>query len=290
MIQIANDVLTVQILHPLQDRDQLGPRFCTGCYVYQIEKRNGGRLLSGPEYPSPTPSIINGQGLPEVFQHTLYTDPAEIPVRKMIIGVGLVENRPGLRNVDSHFNCNLLKRCEWSIYQQTDSLTMETHQQEGDWSLDLRRRLELRGETVQISTQLRNSGPAELPVRWFAHPFFPVPSDGRCLKFDRRISLPSNPAYFIDPEGWLSMHPDYKWPDGHFLELEGIQGEQFRAVQNHPLLNRVELIGDFPLLKVAIWTNDRTFSVEPFISASLQAGEGLAWSMTYAFLGNTDEN
>jgi hypothetical protein len=86
------------------------------------------------------------------------------------------------------------------------------------------------------------------------------------------------------------MHHDYKWPDGHFLELEGIRGEQFRAVQNHPLLNRVELIGDFPLLKVAIWANDRTFSVEPFISASLQAGEELAWSMTYAFLGEKDEN
>jgi len=290
LIQISNRSLTVQLLHPLQDRDRLGPRFCAGCFVYQIEDKAGGSLLSGPEYPSSAPSVINGQGLPEVFQHTLYTDPEEAPERKMIIGVGLVQNRPGLRNTDSHFNCRVMQKCQWSIDQQSDSVTMKTRQEEGKWSLDLTRRLELKDRTLRLSTELSNRGLGALPVRWFAHPFFPVPPDGRCLKFERRIDLPSNPAYMIDPEGWLSMKPDFRWPQGYFLELEGLEGECFRAIQNHPLLNQIELAGDFPLLRVAIWANDRTFSVEPFISATLQTGEGLAWSMTYTFGRTADEN
>ncbi|MGB5873709.1 MAG: hypothetical protein WBH56_08290 [Bacteroidota bacterium] len=290
MIQISNQYLTAQILHPLHDRDRLGPRFCTGCYIHQIEERRAGPLFSGPEYPSPTPSVINGQGLPDVFQHTLYTDPEEVPGRKLIIGVGLVENDPGLKNSDSHFSCRVQKECEWSMDQESDSLTMETHQEEGKWSLDLKRRVELKERTIRLSTQIRNGGPAQLPVRWFAHPFFPVPPDGRCLKFEGRVSLPSNPAYVVDAEGWLSMRSDYQWPEGYFLEVEGVKGQLFRAIQNHPLLNRVELLGDFPLLKVAIWANDRTFSVEPFISARVQPGEELEWSMTYVFEGDVDEN
>ena len=89
MILLSNDGLSVTLLDPERDQDRMGPRFCTGGYIYQVEDHDLGPLLSGPEYPTERPSVINGQGLPEVFQFTCYADENEVPEKKLIIGVGL---------------------------------------------------------------------------------------------------------------------------------------------------------------------------------------------------------
>ena len=283
MIALTNDSLEVQLLHPIHDREKLGTRFCTGCYVYQINDSVHGPLLSGPEYPSPTPSVINGQGLPEVFQHTLFHDPHEVPEQKLIIGVGLVENSPGLQNRQSHFTSRVEQYCDWHIEGKPDTIVMETHQESEDWGLDIKRTIQLTDRTVRLSTSIRNTLSSPLPVRWFAHPFFPVPPGGQCCSIEGVTELEPNAPFLVDAEQWVMMHPGYRWREGYFLETHGADGIQLRALQHHPHVTRIRLTGDFPLMKIALWANDRTFSIEPFISATLQTGEELEWSMRYTF-------
>jgi hypothetical protein len=78
MLYLSNQHLKIAILDPVQDQDRLGPRYCTGGYIYQVEDAKLGPLFSGPDYPAEPASGVNGQGVPEVFQFTLYEDEREI--------------------------------------------------------------------------------------------------------------------------------------------------------------------------------------------------------------------
>jgi hypothetical protein len=95
--------------------------------------------------------------------------------------------------------------------------------------------------------------------------------------------LEPNAPFFVDAKEWVMMRPGYRWQEGYFLETHGSDGNQLHALQHHPHVTRIRLTGDFPLMKIALWANDRTFSIEPFISATLQTGEELEWSMRYTF-------
>ncbi|NUM68479.1 hypothetical protein HUU39_24940 [candidate division KSB1 bacterium] len=91
MYVLQNAQLSAHILDPIADQARLGPRYCVGGYIYQVRDAAGRPLLSGPEFPAEFPAVINGQGLPEVFQFTLYHAEQEVEERKLIIGVGLVD-------------------------------------------------------------------------------------------------------------------------------------------------------------------------------------------------------
>ena len=70
MLSLANRTLRVELLDPADDAARRGPRYCRGGYIWQVHDQQAGPLLTGPEWPHPTPTPFNGQGLPESFRHT----------------------------------------------------------------------------------------------------------------------------------------------------------------------------------------------------------------------------
>ena len=281
MLFLANKVLRVTVLDPAADRDRLGPRFCTGGYVYQIEDLKRGALLAGPEFPDPEPSVLNGQGMPDVFQFTLYASPDEVPERKLIIGVGIVENSAGRKAGESHFQSTVEEFAHWEVESSSGTLVMRTEQQYGEWHLALQRTLTLKGHRLLSQTALRNLGPAPLPFRWFAHPFFPLTADGRCALLPPGSSLPENPGFALDADGLLTRKESDGWKSGHYqLVTSTGPRHNFRAYHFHPLLPALDVSCDFVPSKIALWANDRTFSCEPFHEAVIAPDDYQEWSLT----------
>jgi hypothetical protein len=286
MLFLSNSDLCISVLDPVSDRNRLGPRFCTGGYVYQIEHARHGPIFSGPEYPSEHPSVLNGQGIPDVFQFTLFDKPDERPEKKLIVGVGLIGNPSAQRAIESHFHSPVEEFCRWSTDQSPTQLVMKTTQVYRNWGLRLARALLLEGNCLTTRSELRCTGLAHLPFRWFAHPFFPLNHDRRCCRIPRGYTLLENEGFIVDRESVLHMHPTYDWTKGEYTLLGGtLASDRFEIFQLHPALSAIRVTCDFLPSKVALWANDRTFSFEPFHESVLQPGESTHWSMTYEFIG-----
>ncbi len=283
MITLENSELGVSILHPVADRARLGARYCAGGYVYQVEDKQMGPLLSGPEYPQDVPSVINGQGMPDVFQFTFFADPEECPPKKMIIGVGVLDNSARQKASDSHFSLPVSVACEWDIRTAADTVSMTTRQAHGGRSLELARTLHLSERTLASTTTLKNTGAGEMPFRWFAHPFFPRMAKNEACSPGFAYVLPECAGFFVDRTGAIGLRESFDWNAGCFQLLEGIEDEQFCIRQHHPLCGVVHADGNFPLFRVALWANRNTFSIEPFLQRTLQPGEEYAWTLTYRF-------
>ncbi len=281
MLYLHNHGLTVAVLDPVADRDRLGPRYCTGGYIYQIKDAAHGALFSGPEFPAERPLATNGQGLPEVFQFTLYDDEREIEKEKLIIGVGMVDKRDPAQPYNLFTNAYTKEFCAWRINQNKKFIRMEAAQTYKKWSLHLIKEVWLVNRTVTSCTRLRNTGAAPVPFRWFAHPFFPLNPAWECCQFLMPAKLSDNPAYFIKSGGLIEMNRHYNWREGYFQLLENCQGREFMAIQLHPQLGQIHVTGDFPLLKVAIWANDRTFSFEPFYEDLVPVDHEKVWALSY---------
>lgn len=280
MLYLANDRIRVTVLHPDEDRPRLGPRFCTGGYIYQIDDLRRGPLLAGPEFPDPEPSVLNGQGMPDVFQFTLYDSPEEIPEKKLIIGVGIVENASGRKAGESHFQSAVETFAAWRVERTARKLVMRTTQLYRDWRFALTRSLELKGRRLRSSTEIHNLGPATLPFRWFAHPFFPLLTDRRCAILQQRFTLSDNPGFTLDAEGLLLMKESGAWNTGHYHMLTSSgPNVPFVSRHFHPRVPAMEFSCDFVPSKVALWANDRTFSCEPFHEAVLAPDDYQEWSV-----------
>lgn len=281
MLYLHNHDLTVAVLDPIADRARLGPRYCTGGYIYQVEDAAHGAIFSGPEFPVEQPLAANGQGLPEVFQFTLYDDEREIEEEKLIIGVGTVDKRDPALPYNLFTNARTKEFCVWRIDQSEKFIRMETTQTYKKWSLQLVKEVWLVNRTITSYTRLRNTGTEPVPFRWFAHPFFPLNPGWECCQFLMPAKLPDNPAYFINSVGLIEMNRQLDWREGYFQLLENGQGREFMAIQIHPLLEQIHVTGDFPLLKVAIWANDRTFSFEPFYEGIVPVDHEEVWAVSY---------
>jgi hypothetical protein len=281
VIHLENKILRVTILDPAVDRVLLGPRYCCGGYIRQVEHRDFGPLLSGPEYPSASPDVINGQGAPEVFQNTLFDDPEEIPSHKLVIGVGLVANTPRLRQRESHFQGTVESYCDWTLEVREDEHTATTEQQYGDFSFRLTRSVRLAGGGMESHTVIQNrSRRRPMAVRSFAHPFFPLPVT---VRFSPPLGLPENPAFGHDGHGAVFMRGGYDWRKGYFLEAGEAAGHPLSATLTHPAAGAVGFRTDFPPSRVALWANDRTLSLEPFYAGALAPGASAEWRNTYVF-------
>lgn len=280
MLHLANNQIRVTVLDPQEDRARLGPRFCTGGYVYQIEDLHHGTLLAGPEFPEPEPSVLNGQGMPDVFQFTLFDSPEEIPEKKLIIGVGIVENTSGRKAGESHFQSSVEEFATWEIQQKGKTIAMRTNQHYREWHLVLKRTLELRGRRLVSSTVLHNLGPAPLPFRWFAHPFFPLLPDRRCAILQQHFTLADNPGFHLGAAGLLTRKDSDTWKTGQYqlLSLSG-PATPFMSRHFHPVVPAIYFSCDFVPTKVALWANDRTFSCEPFHEATLAPDDYQEWSI-----------
>lgn len=282
MITIANSELQVSLLDPATETSRLGSRYVSGGYIWQAEDLQRGPLFGGAQFPD-EPESFNGQGAPEVFQFTCFRSETEIPEKRLIIGVGTVENNARTGVAESHWQAAVEDPARWDIQTSSTRASFAAVQRYGPWHLRITRQVELEGRRLRSTTDLLNTGHGPLPFRWFAHPFFPVPADFRCCSLRPGWSLEHNPGYSVGADRVLSMARGFNWRSGHYELVRGCEDETLETAMAHPLLGTIRISGDFPLFRVAVWANDKTFSIEPFRAGSLQSGESTRWSLEYHF-------
>lgn len=288
MLNLANDQLDVSILHPVEDRDRLGSRYCTGGYIYTVSDRRLGVVTSGPGYPTEErPPLFDGQGLPEAFPSPLWegmdlSSPSWQPpegTAALVLGVGMVTitapARIRMMPVDAF--------CEWTLHQSPAAVRMETSQSHAGWSVALSREVTLLDRTLVSVTRLANVGRDSIPFRWFPHPFFPLVG-GACCRFNLPVSFPENPGYEMLPSGWVGTKTDHEWDRvGHFQALRYAPGDRLVALQRHPRLGIVAATCSYTPTYFPIWGNRNTFSFEPYLSGTIGPGAEQTWSITYDF-------
>lgn len=282
MITLANNELQVTLLDPAADASRLGSRYVSGGYIWQVDDLQHGPLLVGAQFPE-EPETFNGQGAPEVFQFTCFRSETEIPAKRLIIGVGTVENNAGTGVMESHWRAAVESPAQWDTRVTATTASFAAVQRFDPWHLRISRQIELDARTLRSTTDLLNTGHGALPFRWFAHPFFPVPRDLRCCSLRPGWSLEHNPGYSVGPDGILTMTRGFNWPSGHYELVRGCADQILDTTMAHPGVGSVRITGDFPLFRIAVWANDRTFSIEPFRAGSLLSGESTRWTLEYQF-------
>jgi len=161
MLHLANTELTVDLLdpHAPAERERQGTRYCWGGYIWQVHDRAAGPLLAGCEWPNPTPSAFNGQGLPESFRHAELGTGRPLLLtenRGFIIGVGDVAPGPA--------GLAIMAPCRWTVTTSDHALEFSTVQQNADYACRLMRRIELSGRELISTTRLTNTGARSMPL------------------------------------------------------------------------------------------------------------------------------
>jgi hypothetical protein len=283
MYTLSNTDLTVSILDPIADRAREGSRYCTGGYIWQVTDAQKGELLSGPEYPK-EPNTFDGQGMPDMFIRALGAEDTPVGGEVGCIGVGRVLRTSPVEPFGVFHNRQVSEFVHWEVSPSPDSMTMRTAHAFREWAYRLERLVSLRGRAIHSRTEIHNTGQTPLPVRWFAHPFFPLTGDGVLCRFSLPVTLPENPGYFINPEGFVSRKPEHDWKRGWFQPVEfEMTGSSLTTLQKHPKVGQVTVVTDFLPSFLPIWGNDRTFSFEPYYEKELAVGEGATWSIEYRF-------
>ncbi len=283
MFTLANRELTVTLLDPATDTERFGSRYCVGGYIYQVTDAEKGELLSGPQYPSPTPDTFDGQGAPDQFVTVLGGD-APVGSEVTAIGVGRVLRTNAQEPFQVRHNPQVSQFLPWSVTITDDTITMQTEDAVYDWAYQLTRTVTLSGRTVHSHTAISNTGKDALPIRWFAHPFFPLTEDRVHCQFSLPVTFPENPGYEFNDEEFICQKADYDWERGYFLALDYKKvGNNMTVIERHPTLGQVTIVTSFVPDWLPIWSNARTFSVEPYYIRELAAGESDAWSIEYRF-------
>lgn len=280
MLTLANDTLTVELLDPVADRARLGPRFCHGGYVWQVRDARAGPLLAGPEYPNPAPTAFNGQGLPESFRWGVRGRDKLLTIdaatrRGLVLGAGDAQ-------LDASGDAILTHPCAWALTRQPDCLEFCARQIFGGWDLELHRTVTLAGRRLVSATSLGNHGANPLPLHWFAHPFFALTDGLISGELPGGFALADNPGFAL-AHGRFAMKQRYATlHDGHFDLLKPAP-VPLTITLTHPRLRFVRLTADFVADEIAVWANNNTFSIEPYLLTELAPGAAKRWSLTYEF-------
>lgn len=287
MYRLENDQIAVEVLDPVQDVARLGSRYCTGGYIWQVIDHQKGALLTGPEWPK-EPNTFDGQGMPDMFFRALGAEDAPVGGEVSCIGVGRVRRTSPIEPFYVFHNRDVIEFVHWDVGDQTGAetpaVTMRTGHSFRGWAYELERSVTLRGRAVHSHTAIRNLGADSLPVVWFAHPFFPIPAGQVLCRFSIPVSMPENPGYSVNIDGFVARKAGYDWPHGWFQQLDYAKsGADMEVTQIHDAVGEVKVTTDFLPSFLPIWGNDKTFSFEPYFTRDLARGEGTAWSITYQF-------
>jgi hypothetical protein len=284
MYTLEGVALSVSILDPVADRDRCGSRYCVGGYIYQVTDSDQGELFTGPQYPDPYPDVFDGQGAPDMFFTPLGAEATPVGGDVGIIGVGLVRRTSPIEPFYVRHNPEVSAFLDWQVEASNNSITMHTEQRFRDWGYRLVRRVTLEGRTVHSFTEIESTGTAVLPVRWFAHPFFPLTPDRVYCHFSMPVSMPENEGYFINEEGFICQKPAHDWQRGYYQALDYTKPDSgITIIQKHPDVDEVITTTDFAPDFLPVWSNANTFSFEPYFDAQLGHGAAAAWRISYTF-------
>lgn len=279
MLTLANADLRVDLLDPAAEHARLGPRYCWGGYIWQVHDASVGTLLTGPEWPSPTPEPHNGQGLPESFRHSTTTG-------QPLLWDGDTGLAPGAGALgrDASGNVVVTTPCVWRFELQSDRIVFRTDQAVGRWAYALERTIELHGRQVRSHSRLTNRGAGPLVLEWFAHPFFALQPDGLLrMMLPAATQMAENAGYILAGRELTLRRAFVGLHGGHLEHLNLPPGRPFAAELSHPRLAHVRFATDFAPYKCVLWANGNTLSLEPFLALNLAPGESREWTLTYDF-------
>jgi len=144
----------------------------------------------------------------------------------------------------------------------------------------------LKGRILESSTTLRNTGSAEIPVRWFAHPFFPH-AGLECFRLGEESAFPSWVAdaggFLLNARGWIERKASHDWNKGCYQLVQIPFGYPLSAQVAHPLLGEMKVEADFPTCFLPVWANGNTLSFEPYLQTQVLPGAEYSWAMRYHF-------
>jgi hypothetical protein len=283
MFKLENAHLSADILDPVADSRLLGSRYCVGGYIFQVKDQTKSNLLTGPTYPDNGYNAFDGQGAPEVFLTALNEDKAKAGEDVVVLGVGVVTRTSPITPFHVRDNPKVKEFAKWDVDRVAGKITMRTRHVFDKWDISVVRSVSLDTRTIVSKTVLLNSGEAACPLRWFPHPFFPVPKDHVACRFGFPISVPDNAGYFLNSSGFLELKPGYDWKKGLYQPLTMESPALFSAEQRHPLINKVTVSCDYIPSFLPVWANSRTFSFEPYLEKLIQSGEEFSWKIEYSF-------
>lgn len=281
MLIVENTDLQLHVIDPSEDYSLTGSRYCSGGQIFQVIDRELGPLFSGPTYPEKY-NTFDSQGLPDAFNRYPGLREAAFGDLIVAIGVGLVRYTHEIIHSFARENTEVTRPLSWTVEPSPGVLECKAHEQYGDYAYELRRRVELINRRIRITHELKNTGRSELPVRWFAHPFFPhtknfvvgnIPSD---LRLNRFYARDGEALRLTIPEGGDVNFGD-AFIDGKPLERTG----NLVIPVRHDLLGYVEVECGFPVDALPFWYNRCTFSPEPFFLTSLASGQRSMWGIRY---------
>jgi hypothetical protein len=277
MFTLASGGLRVDLLDPAADRALLGARYAWGGYIWQVHDERLGPLLSGPEFPEPSPRPFNGQGLPESFRHSTrdgrrFTWLGDAGVA---IGAGEIAFRGGELHVTAP--------CSWQIERLDDRARFHTSHAAAGVSYQLVRTVELAGRELRSTSRLTNTGSAPLTLEWFAHPFFALTNGQIRVRLPAAARLPENPGFSLEAGELVQKRRFVGKDDGHLDSLQLPAGEPLRCRVDHPRLTQIDFRTSFVPSECLIWGNGHTFSIEPYLALSLSPRETRDWELRYGF-------
>jgi hypothetical protein len=244
----------------------------------------GEHLLAGPKYPDPEPDTFNGQGAPDMFMDTLGGEEAAVGDLVGCIGVGLVRRTSPQEPFSVRQNPQVEEWLTWRVQQTGESITMSADGAFGEWAYALTREVSLTGKTITSRTRVQSTGRAELPIRWFPHPFFPPTRDGVQCKLSIGMTLPESPGFALDEEGWIRLRPEHNWRRGCYQALDyDASATSLSVLQRHDRVGQIRMDVNYRPSYLPIWGNANTFSIEPYHSATLGQGEQDDWTVRYTF-------
>lgn len=284
MLHLENAGLRVSLLDPEADRARLGSRYCVGGYIWQVEDAAKGPLFSGPVFPRPDPSGWDGQGAPEVFEIALGQESAGVGDEVWVIGVGRVRRESPVKPFHVRNNFGVAEFAPWTVETGPGRATFVSDQAFRTWALRLERSVRLVERTLISATTVLNNGSAELPIRWFAHPFFPH-AGLEAFGFSRETAFPAWVAdaggFRYNDRGWIERKGDYDWRKGCYQLVQAPFGFPLDARVNHPALGGIEVSCKLPLCFLPIWANEKTVSFEPYLQTQVPPGAAFSWSVEY---------
>ena len=286
MLHLRNDQLAVEILDPVADRDKLGTRFCAGGQIFQVTDHRHGPLLSGPTYPD-SYNTFDSQGLPDGF--TIYPGLEEhvIGDRVMAIGVGLARYTHAVGDIFPRTNREVAAWLDWRLQEIPGGMRFEADHDYDGFGYRMGRDITLENRRIRVATTLQGTGARDLPVQWFAHPFYPFPKNG--IAGDIPSDFEPNEAFGRGGNGHMILRctPDKGPLDPFRTFMDGrptppADGPLVIRV-NHDRIGAAGVVCEFSVDRLPCWYNHQTFSPEPYLTTTLKQGERVDWAIMYAF-------